>query len=132
MDSIQDTAVAFTSKVLISLKQHRISLLVAISIPFIRIAYLDYRGWYALDPGGVPHNPLGWIVQCMYRLRASRDVRSSGCYEVAKTTELDGQSFLERELPIRAGKAPKTGLWVIPHRQLEDTSNDEVKKVSCA
>ena len=130
MDSLQNVANAYASEVLQLMKQYRVSLLVAASIPFIRVAYLDYRGWYALGAGGISRSPIGWITQCVLRLKASRDLKSTKCYDAALKTDLEGQSFLDRELPVRLGNAPKTGQWVVPHRQLDDTAKEGVKMVS--
>ena len=100
-------------------------------LPLFRYAYLDYQGWYALGAGGMPHNVFGWLVQSLLRLRASRNVRDSSCYDKAmKSGKLERISFLDGQLPARTGKAPKTGVWVAPHRQLEEVANVDVKKVS--
>ena len=96
-----------------------------------RYAYLDYQAWYALGGGGLPHNAYGWLLQSLLRLRASRNVRDSGCYDAAiKNNELERTSFLSGQLPAWTGKAPKTGVWVAPHRQLEQTASAEIKGVS--
>ena len=90
------------------------------------IAYRDYSAWYALGEGGIPHNILGWSLQCIARLLCSRDVKSTSCYDRYFSDE---ESFLDAKLLAREGKAPKTGLWAAPHRQLEGTASEVLKKV---
>lgn len=112
------------------LQQNKLSILTILLLPLSRYAYLDYRGWYALGGGGLPHNPFGWLVQSLMRLRASRDVRDSSCYDVAMgSSQLERTRFLDDELPTWTGNAPKTGVWVAPHRQLEQVASAEIKKV---
>ena len=38
--------------------------------------FAGYRDWYDLGAGGVPHNAVGWIVQSVLRVLASRDLWS--------------------------------------------------------
>lgn len=112
------------------LQHNKLSVLTILLFPLFRYAYLDYQGWYALGGGGIPHNVFGWLVQSLLRLRASRNVRDSSCYDVAmKATELERTSFLDDQLPAWTGNAPKTGVWVAPHRQLEQFASSEIKKV---
>lgn len=112
------------------LQHNKLSVLTILLFPLFRYAYLDYQGWYALGGGGIPHNVFGWLVQSLLRLRASRNVRDSTCYDVAmKATELERTSFLDDQLPAWTGNAPKTGVWVAPHRQLEQFASSEIKKV---
>ena len=112
------------------LQHNKLSVLTILLFPLFRYAYLDYQGWYALGGGGIPHNVFGWLVQSLLRLRASRNVRDSSCYDVAmKATELERTSFLDDQLPAWTGNTPKTGVWVAPHRQLEQFASSEIKKV---
>ena len=115
----------------LSFLQQSILIVLIILIPLLfRYAYLDYQAWYALGGGGLPHNPFGWLVQSVLRLRASRNVRDSSCYDVAmQSSELERTSFLDNQLPAWIGKAPKTGVWVAPHRQLEQLASAEIQKV---
>lgn len=107
------------------------SVLTILLLLLFRYAYLDYQGWYALGAGGIPHNVFGWLAQSLLRLRASRNVRDSGCYDAAiRNNELERTSFLKDQLPAWTGKAPKTAVWVAPHRQLEQTASAEIKRVS--
>lgn len=114
-----------------SLQQTVYSILTVLLLFLFRYAYLDYQAWYALGGGGLPHNVFGWFLQSLIRLRASRNVRNSSCYDAAiKNNILEGKSFLNDQLPAWTGKAPKTGVWVAPHRQLEQLASAEIKGVS--
>ena len=121
--------VLYAQKLLAFLQQYKLSVLTILLLPLFRYAYLDYQGWYALGASGFPHNVFGWLLQSLLRLRASRNLRDSSCYDLAsKSNELERTSFLGDQLPARAGSAPKTGEWVVPHRQLEQVANEEIKK----
>ena len=99
-------------------------------LPLFRYAYLDYQGWYALGAGGLPHNVFGWLVQSLLRLPASGSVRDSSCYDAATgSTELEKTSFFDGQMPKWTGEAPRTGVWVVPHRQVEQVAGAEIKKV---
>lgn len=129
MEASSSPIALYTAKAINLVQLYKVPLLTAISLPFLRIFYLDYCDWYNLGAGGVPHNPFGWLVQSIFRIPASRDLRSTGCYKAYKTSELERQSFMENELPRRNGWLPRTGRWCIPHRQLEDTASAAIKKV---
>ena len=99
-------------------------------IPLLRYAYLDYQGWYALGAGGLPHNVFGWLVQSLLRLRASRSVRDSSCYDAATgSNELEKISFFDDQLPKWTGESPRTGVWAVPHRQVEQVAGAKLRKV---
>lgn len=112
------------------IQQNKLSSLIILLLPLLYYAYFDYQGWYALGPGGLPHNVFGWLVQSMLRLRASRNVRDSSCYDVAmRRSELERTRFLDGQLPDWTGKAPETAVWVAPHRQLKQVATAEIKMV---
>ena len=112
------------------IQQNKLSSLIILLLPLFYYAYSDYQGWYALGPGGLPHNVFGWLVQSLLRLRASRNVRDSKCYDVAmRRSELERKRFLDGQLPDWIGEAPKTAVWVAPHRQLKQVATAEIKKV---
>ena len=99
---------AYTDKAVTFFQQYKLPLLTVISIPFFRAVYLDYRSWYDLGPGGFPHDVRGWAMQSILRVLASRDLRSTKCFQDSKMSELDRQSFFDNELPNRSGLSPKT------------------------
>ena len=112
------------------IQQNKLSSLILLCLPLFYYAYLDYQGWYALGAGGIPHNIFGWLVQSLLRLRASRNVRDPSCYHVAmRDSELERTQFLDNQLPAWTGNAPKTGVWVAPHRQLEQFPSADIRKV---
>ena len=100
----------YTARAVLFFQQYKLPLLTVISVPFIRAAYLDYQSWYNLGPGGFPHNVKGWAMQSILRVLASRDLRSTQCYQDPKMSELDRQSFLDKELPYRSGLSPRTSI----------------------
>ena len=113
-----------------SVQQNKLSLVIILLLPLFYYAYFDYQGWYALGPGGLPHNVFGWLVQSLLRLRASRNVRDSSCYDVAmRSSELERTRFLDGQLPDWIGEAPQTAVWIAPHRQLNQVATTEIKKV---
>lgn len=113
------------------LTSHKTPLLTLLLLPLLPLAYLDYQGWLALGPGGLPHNPLGWLIQSLMRIPASRNVRDASPYDKEiHNTELEKTSFLEGRLPAYGKKSPETGKWVVPHRQLEGGASEEINKVS--
>ena len=112
------------------LQQNKLTALTILLPPLLRSAYLAYQAWYALGAGGLPHNPIGWLVQSVLRLRASGNVRDSSCYDGAiASSELERTSFLDGQLPGWTGSVPRTGKWAVPHRQLEQGASGEIKKV---
>ena len=113
------------------LQDNALTLLLLALIPAIYWAYTDYQGWYALGAGGLPHNLFGWSVQSLLRLRASRDVRGTGCYDAAMAAgeELEKASFLKGDVPHRDGQSPETAVWVAPHRQVDQIATKEIKEV---
>lgn len=113
-----------------SSKSFLATVLVIPLLALFRYAYLDYQGWYALGAGGIPHNAFGWLVQSLLRLRASRSVRDTRCYDAAiGSIELESTSFFDDQLPKWTGKVPRTGVWVVPHRQVEQVAGASIKKV---
>ena len=118
----------YWSNVISVAQRYKVPFLTVAALPLIRLAYIDYRDWYALGRGGIPHNVFGWIIQCGLRLVAARDVRSTGCYDSLKTSELEQKGFLEADIPKRS-KPPSTGSFVVPHRQIEETASDTLKEV---
>ena len=112
------------------LTNHKTPLLTLLFLPLLPLAYHDYQGWLALGPGGIPHNALGWLIQSLMRIPAQRNVRDARPYDKEiSNSELERTSFLEGRLPAYGKKSPKTGKWVVPHRQLEGGANAEMNKV---
>ena len=125
----------YESSLLEIIKANRTSLSILaslLSLPLVRLAYLDYRGWYDLGAGGVPHNIFGWALQSAMRIFATPDTKSTACYETAGNfSNIQRRSYFKMgaEIPHRKGIRPKTGVWVAPHRQLSMTSSKEMVTV---
>lgn len=117
------------SRFLLLIQQYQTPLLTTLSLPLLYMAYSDYSGWHRMGAGGLPHNVFGWIVQNFLRLRGTQDKRSTACYDTLKVQWLLEQaSFLNIDLPRRA--SPRTGPWVVPHRQLEDFASEKLRQVN--
>jgi len=92
---------------------------------FISKANEDYRGWKGLGAGGVPYNPVGWVIQWTVKMFfASPDNTSVGCYDAQlfrKDMSKEEVARNERswlgEMPKRKGQRPEVAPWVVPHRQ---------------
>lgn len=109
--------------------EHKIALLFGLSLPLLRLVYLDYSGWHAMGSGGIPHNIFGYCLQNLLRLLALGDRRSIGCYDaLKKSTALEVESFLNGDLPERPHA--RTSPWCVPHRQLESIPSETLKQVS--
>ncbi len=113
------------------IQQYKAPLLITFSLPLLYMAYSDYSGWHQMGAGGVPHNLFGWVVQNFLRLRGTQDKRCTACYDTLKVqSPLEQASFLDIDLPRRA--SPRTGPWVLPHRQLEDFASEKLRQVSAS
>ena len=119
---------ALTSKAESFILQYRVPLATILSLSILGTAYVDYSGWYNLGKGGLPYNVLGWGIQNLLRLRASKDRRSTACYDALKTSDLESKSFLDGELPKRAN--PRIMPWTVPQRQIDDIPSERTREVS--
>ena len=104
-----------------------------LSLPLLRLAVLDYRAWYAIGAGGVPHNPFGWFIQLLLR-PLTLEPRNTAVYDSPKTLAdaepLADKAFLKDEdVPMRKPPRPNVGSWVVPHRQLSDLAPEVIKAV---
>lgn len=119
-----------SSKALSLIQQYKFPLLTILSLPLLRVAYVDYSGWYGLGDGGLPHNVFGWFVQSILRIRASKERRSIECYDGIKGSRLEHNAFLDGDIPERAH--PQTSPWVVPHRQLEEQASEQLRQVGAS
>lgn len=85
-------------------------------------AATDYRRWRALGPGGVPGNPLGWLVVTWLRLR-KRDPLDTGGYPGPRAVGAQ----LSGPLPARRGTRPRIAPYPVPHRQLDQIPDREFR-----
>lgn len=110
-----------------------IAALILLLAPLLRYAYLDYRAWYSLGPGGVPHNILGWLLQNAMRL-ISRETLDTAIYDdprvISQAGEYGNYTFLDAEdIPPRDPPRPDVGKWVVPQRQRNQLPTIEMKEV---
>ena len=128
--SVQATSAWLRAASTTSASQYMLATIAIVLLPLAGYFYNDYRRWYDLGEGGVPHNFRGWLFQTYLRSMASRDVRSFAVYESLMRNEFEARSYIEPPLPSRGGPRPKVGHWVVPHRQLEDIGSPATKQVS--
>ncbi|MDQ1179561.1 luciferase family protein [Rhodococcus sp. SORGH_AS_0301] len=77
--------------------------------PGLRAILDDYRRWRAIGPGGLPDNPVGWVV-----MTALRPL----CRETIRLRDNDIRAAVGAlELPDR-GSRPVMAPFPIPHRQV--------------
>ena len=80
------------------------------------VAARDYKAWYALGAGGVPHNPRGWLLTTGLRT-LKREPLSPKVYQRSIGEPADRSGLAD--LPRREGDRPKVAPYPIPHRQLD-------------
>ncbi|KAL1747407.1 hypothetical protein HDZ31DRAFT_61322 [Schizophyllum fasciatum] len=82
----------------------------------------DYHAYLDLGEGGVPHNPIGWLIARFLGLFA-RETQSIAVYD----THSEQRAWLSAPLPLRAGPRPTTGRQVVPHRQVNQFPPEPLK-----
>ncbi|WP_188546875.1 luciferase domain-containing protein [Rhodococcoides trifolii] len=75
----------------------------------------NYRDWLNLGPGGLPANPVGWVITTALR-PLGRDPMTVRGIRTAPTPAWD--------LPVRSGPRPPVAPFPIPHRQTADVADD--------
>ena len=86
----------------------------------------DYRSWVSLGEGGLPHNLQGWGTMNAVRVMTlNRDPLDTSSMDtlIGNSSDLS----LLQDLPTREGKRPTIARHPIPHRQLDQLSNNAVK-----
>ncbi len=76
----------------------------------------DYRRWRALGEGGLPANPVGWLM--------ATALRPWGQDPTAVDTPSDGVTR-DFTLPHRRGDRPTIAPYPIPHRELHTVADPE-------
>jgi hypothetical protein len=86
----------------------------------------DYRSWYALGPAGVPHNFEGWLQVSYWRLFKTNSPFDQSVFagEIGKP----GDVALLKDLPKRDGERPVIDPHPIPHRQITERSDPDIRK----
>lgn len=87
-------------------------------------AYSDYQAWLALGPGGLPYNARGWMQANWMRLQA-RDPIDTAVY--AGRIGAAGDCASVSDLPLRDGPRPHIGRHAVPHRQLDQLPDPDMK-----
>ncbi|KAL9084719.1 MAG: hypothetical protein Q9159_005074 [Coniocarpon cinnabarinum] len=88
----------------------------------LRSIYQNYARWRNLGEGGLPANPLGWMIQWLFRPLGLHDMISLWPYSYPPYTSLHGaaakRSYLKRPLPTRDEARPLVSeMWIAPQRQ---------------
>ena len=115
------------------LYRDRKPLLIGLILSFIgtiataRAAWNDYKLFISYGPGGVPYNPLGWMISNSLRLLG---VDRYGTQKVDAAP--DKRIWLGEDWPEkkRSGPRPRVGPHPIPSRQLDQHTTDAMKQVS--
>src|SRR5580693_4644031 len=84
----------------------------------------DYRAWLALGEGGLPANPKGWLTTSYLRLRKA-DPITTKVYDAQIGAPGDVPHL--GPLPSRPGPRPMIAPWPIPHRQLDQFPEPEMR-----
>ncbi|KAH6657340.1 hypothetical protein BKA67DRAFT_555013 [Truncatella angustata] len=103
-----------------------IAVSVAVGVPLFSYWVSNYRAWLALGRGGLPPNPLGWLVQaCLHPISRS-DTRAPAPWTLEDTEELWGTAgrksfFIDGRIPPRRhGARPNVPSYVAPQRQTNE------------
>jgi hypothetical protein len=89
-------------------------LAVGAALAAILWAWLDYRAWTSLGPGGLPHTLVGWLRMTWLRLQKGECI-GTGPLDGAVGSE-DDRAYLGA-LVRRAGPRPRVAPHPIPQRQ---------------
>ena len=100
-------------------------LLVVACLVLIAWGIRDYRNWVAIGKGGLPHTLRGWLTMTRLRLK-KRETTSVGLYDPL-IGGADDVVWL-KDLPARKGPRPRTAVYPIPHRQLDQTPPVEMRR----
>jgi len=97
------------------------SALVVVALAGLAWAFMDYRSWLSLGPGGVPYNLAGWAQVTWFRLW-KHDPLDTTLFDrnIGQPGDVRGLG----ELLARAGPRPHIDPHPIPHRQ-RDQHGDE-------
>ncbi|KAI5927251.1 hypothetical protein F4810DRAFT_352471 [Camillea tinctor] len=111
---------------------HSASLLTALLLatPFLAYTLHAYRAWHALGGGGLPHSPVGWLLNLALHPFARSDHRAVPAPYTDSLARLTAgpygaagaQSFLASPLPARRGPRPEVPTTVAPQRQTTQTA----------
>ncbi|ETN45712.1 uncharacterized protein HMPREF1541_09545 [Cyphellophora europaea CBS 101466] len=83
----------------------------------------DYRAFLALGPGGLPYNPIGWLVNLLVLRPLSLSKRDR--LFIADYLPASAATEYIRSLPSRSGERAHTG-GIVPHRQLSQLAPESM------
>ncbi|KAF8242561.1 hypothetical protein K440DRAFT_664682 [Wilcoxina mikolae CBS 423.85] len=101
--------------------RNRIFLALLLAPPIVHRLYGDYTDFLSLGPGGIPYNPLGWLISSFARAVLPRDVLSTTVYTTSPST----RTYLPK-LPIRQPPRPSLGSHPLPQRQTSQVPSRDV------
>jgi hypothetical protein len=87
------------------------------------VAVRDYRSWRRLGDGGVPADPIGYVMVTLLRI-VKREPFSGRPYETMSGDFFDGAWLTA--LPPRRGMRPSIDPHPIPQRQVDQFGGDEI------
>jgi hypothetical protein len=105
----------------------------AVSLPLLYFTWSDYQSWLAVGRGGLPYNPIGYLIATILRpLKASPfDTSFASKPEILKKSGPGGEKayLSEEDVPFRKGKRPEVCAWILPQRQLEQEAGPNSREV---
>ncbi|KAI5888686.1 uncharacterized protein SCHCODRAFT_02637401 [Schizophyllum commune H4-8] len=108
------------------ISRHRNFLAVAVPATLLSLCiptmFRDYRAYLSLGEGGLPYNPIGWILSSALGI-FGRETISIELYDSMP----EKRSWLAGPLPQREGPRPTIGKHVIPHRQIDQFPPESLK-----
>lgn len=109
-----------------------LALLAVSGTPIISYWITNYRNWLALGRGGIPSNPLGWLIQaCLHPISRS-DLRAPAPWTLEETESVWGEAgrksfFTGSQLPLRrAGARPQVPTYIAPQRQTTEQADPKM------
>ncbi|KAF2017468.1 hypothetical protein BU24DRAFT_151604 [Aaosphaeria arxii CBS 175.79] len=111
------------------LKAHRFATASVLGLAAISPwAIRDYRLFLSYGPGGLPYNPLGWLVANIFNL-ISREQLSTTVYSHRGFPLDDEPGFLPAGFPQkRASPRPLFGAHAVPQRQLDQLPTEAIRQ----
>jgi hypothetical protein len=99
------------------------------SLPLLTYTISNYLNWLSLGKGGLPHNPIGYLSNCVLQPFGRSDQRGPAPYKREDQEKRLGtstsSSFLDGgdELAARAGPRPNVPGTVAPQRQTTEKAS---------
>jgi hypothetical protein len=97
------------------------------AVVIVPIAVQDYIKFLSYGPGGLPYNPIGWMLCNIMRLM-SLEPLSTRPYQNPKLPFHGDAGLLPADLPPRDTARPKLGSHPVPQRQLNQLPDAEMRQ----